>query len=68
MAVFPIIGSALSDHFGFSRAQESIALINLVVFVLYLTSTAYDWRKEKMQEIEAWNSSQEENSNLLRSE
>lgn len=45
MMTFPVVGSALSEHLSFERAQEVFALLNMIVLLVYASATAYDWRK-----------------------
>ena len=52
MTIFPIIGSALTEHLGFGRAQEVIGLLVLMVFILFLISSVCDWRRESLRESE----------------
>ena len=56
----------MSEHFGFEEAQEVIALVGLAVFLVYLISTAYDWRREKEQRIEGQTDGLAEASSLLK--
>ena len=52
MMVYPVLGSALSEELSFSGAQEIFGVVNLIVLVVYLGSSAYDWRKGRKQELE----------------
>ena len=47
MLVFPVIGSGLTEAWGFSRAMEVIGLCLLLSTAIYTSSTIIDWIKEK---------------------
>lgn len=63
MMIFPVLGSALSEHLGFQHAMEIFALVNLVVLIVFSASIANDWRKEESR---GERNELEEESNLLR--
>ena len=47
--VFPIIGSALVEHFGFRLTLDLVSIGLLLNSMVYVISTLKDWRSERRE-------------------